>query len=71
MALSGPAAAARGADYFKGKNVTWILGTAPGGGHTTSIASPTQQLLLLIRLQLDPSVLGSTLPGFIGGHWIR
>ncbi len=30
-----------------------------------------QQPLLLIRLQMDPSVLGSTLRGFIGGQRVR
>ncbi len=32
-AFSSVAVAAGGADYFKGKNVTWIVGSAPGGGH--------------------------------------
>ena len=33
MAFSGPAAAATGADYYKGKTVTWIVATGSGGGH--------------------------------------
>ncbi len=33
VAFSGPAQAAKGAAYFKGKTVTWIVGSAPGGGH--------------------------------------
>ncbi|MEE8517014.1 MAG: tripartite tricarboxylate transporter substrate-binding protein [Alphaproteobacteria bacterium] len=33
VALSGPAQAATGADYYNGKTVTWIVGSAPGGGH--------------------------------------
>ena len=32
-AFSSVAVAAGGADYFKGKNVIWIVGSAPGGGH--------------------------------------
>ena len=31
---AGPVAAAeKGAAYFKGKTLTWIVGRAPGGGH--------------------------------------
>jgi len=30
---SGPAAAQQGADFFKGKTVTYIVATAPGGGY--------------------------------------
>jgi tripartite-type tricarboxylate transporter receptor subunit TctC len=29
----GTAAAATGADFFKGKTLTWIVATGPGGGH--------------------------------------
>jgi len=32
--VTGPAVAAeKGAAYFKGKTLTWIVGSAPGGGH--------------------------------------
>ncbi|MCH8097538.1 MAG: hypothetical protein IID53_10705 [Proteobacteria bacterium] len=33
VAFSGPADAATGADYYKGKTVTWIVTTGSGGGH--------------------------------------
>ncbi len=33
VAFSGTAQAATGADYFKGRTLTWIVGSAPGGGH--------------------------------------
>ena len=33
VAFSGPATAATGADYYKGKTVTWIVTTGSGGGH--------------------------------------
>ena len=33
VAFSGPATAATGADYYKGKTVTWIVATGSGGGH--------------------------------------
>ncbi|MCH7544221.1 MAG: hypothetical protein IIB65_11355, partial [Proteobacteria bacterium] len=32
VAFSGPADAATGADYYKGKTVTWIVTTGSGGG---------------------------------------
>ncbi len=33
MATSNAEAAAKGAAYFNGKTLTWIVGSAPGGGH--------------------------------------
>ncbi len=33
VAFSGPAEAAKGAAYFKGKTVTWIVASGTGGGH--------------------------------------
>jgi tripartite-type tricarboxylate transporter receptor subunit TctC len=33
MSAGSAAAAAKGAAYFKGKTVTWVVATSPGGGH--------------------------------------